>query len=133
MFDGAEVLLGARDDFGQGRHQPGAIGAVFAVETLDEIEIAEVVPVEHDVISTPDLGNAINWKAARLIESDQQVHHGKRDDHRVNDGSGDQVLRALVVSHRKKFSLSFWCAWRIPRSNSMRLPRMVKFTRDSRS
>jgi|GEM_PF-4284932 len=44
VFDWAEVLPGARDDFGQVRHQPAGVAAVVAVETPDAVEICYPLP-----------------------------------------------------------------------------------------
>jgi hypothetical protein len=41
MFDWAEVLPGARDDFGQVRHQPASVATV---ETPDAVEMCYPLP-----------------------------------------------------------------------------------------
>src|SRR4249920_3225534 len=92
VLDGAEVLLGSRDDLADVGDHSGAIGTVGAMKFLDEVEVFEMLPVKHDVVSAPDLGNAVNRKTGRLIKADAQIGNRQRDDHAVNDRPGDQVL-----------------------------------------
>lgn len=95
VLDRAEVLLGARSDLVHVVDQPIRVSAVFAVKALDDVQIPQMVPVEDDVISAPDLRDAIDGKAAGLIKRREQVQHSKRDDQPVDDRAGDEVLRSI--------------------------------------
>ena len=51
VLDGAGTLFDARHDLGHVAHQPIAMSAIGAVEFFAEIEVSEVVAVEHPVIA----------------------------------------------------------------------------------
>ena len=72
MLDGAEVLLGAAQDLVHVGHQSAAVSAVGAVEFLDEVEVLQVLAVEHDVVAAPHLGDAVDRETAPLVETHEQ-------------------------------------------------------------
>jgi hypothetical protein len=95
VLDRTEILLGPRYDLADIGDDPGAIGAIAAVEFFEPIEIFEVLPVEHDIVTAANLFDAIDWKASRLIKGDAQVNNRQRHDHGVDDRPRDQVLRTI--------------------------------------
>ena len=98
VLDRAKILLGSREDLAYIGNQPGSIGTVGTVEFLDPVEVAEMLPVKHDVVGTLNFHNFVNRETGRLVEAHTQVQNKQWDDHEVDDGPGDEVLRP--VSHQ---------------------------------
>ena len=95
MLDRAKILFGAGQNFAHITHQAVAIFAVRAVKLLDKVEITQVMTIENHVIRAFDLGDAVNRKAGELVKADEQVKQHHRENHAVDDGACDQVLRAV--------------------------------------
>lgn len=95
MFDRAKILLGSRQYFAHVAHQPITVFTISAMKFLDEVQVAQVPAIKHDVIVPPHFGNAINRKASQLIETHAEIEHDERNDHRVNDRPSNEVLRTI--------------------------------------
>lgn len=54
-LDRAGILLGAGQDLGRVAHQYVVAFEARAVKLHDEVEVSEMVPVEHDVLDAPDV------------------------------------------------------------------------------
>ncbi len=117
VFDGAEVLFCACQDLGHVAHQPVAVFAVGAMELLNEIEIPQVMAVEHEIVATPHSGNTVDGKAGPLVEADTGINHEHWNHHAVNDWPGDQVL--WPVGHQPSEKVGLELAMRL-------LDRMLK-------
>src|ERR1700719_755822 len=71
--DPAGVLDRAPIDFGARRHlahkcdRAVGIGAIGAIDFLDDVEISEMVAVEHQIVAASHLWNLVDGKADRLI------------------------------------------------------------------
>ena len=102
VLDRAKVLLGSRHDLAHVGNKPSSIRTISAVEFFDEIEVFEMLPVKHDIVGTTDFRNFVNRETGRLIEADEQIENNQRDDHAVDDRSGDQVLRTVGNEPVKK-------------------------------
>lgn len=104
VFDRAKVLFGSRHDLTHIGDEPGAIGTISAMEFLNEIEVFELLPIQHDIVGTSNLGNFVNRETGRLIEADEQIENEQRDDHAVDDWPGNQILRTVGNQPAKKSS-----------------------------
>ena len=87
VLDRTEVLLGTRRYFARISQQSIRVGAEGAVEPLEGVQVCEVLPVNSDVIRTPDLGDLIDRKADGLVQRDAQIEEQKGNDQAVDDGS----------------------------------------------
>jgi len=94
VLDRAEILFGARRDFLRVAQQPDRIRAIQAIHFLDDIQIGQMLVVVYDVIAAFYPGNPVNWEADQLIKTDAQIEQGQWDDHAVDDGGSEVVLRA---------------------------------------
>ena len=70
MLDGTKILLGTGHNLSNVGNQAITIGAISAMKFFNKIEIVELLSIKHDVVSTTNLGNAVNRKARRLIKTD---------------------------------------------------------------
>ena len=107
VFDGAEILLGAGQYFGHVGHQPVAVLAIGAVELLDEVEVAEVAAVEHEVVAAPHFGDAVDGEAGPLVEAHAGVDQQQGNHHAVNERAGEQVLWPVGHQPAKEAGLEF--------------------------
>ena len=73
MFDRAKVLLGSRNNFTDVGNHASAVGTVRTVKLLDKVEIAKMLSVKDNVVSTADFLDAVNRKASQLVKTDKQV------------------------------------------------------------
>src|ERR1039457_6190982 len=80
MLDRAPVNLGARRHLARKRDRAIGVGAIGAIDLLDDVEIGEMVAVEHQVIAAAHLWNPVDRKADRLIRHDPDVEQRDRDD-----------------------------------------------------
>src|SRR5450830_63206 len=111
MLDRAKILFRAPYDLADIGDQAVAIGAVGAMKLLNEVEVAQLLAVEHDVVATAHLGDAVYRKTGGLVKAHTQVQHDHWHDHAVDDGSGDQVLRP--VRHQPTEKAGFELAMRL--------------------
>lgn len=105
VLDRAEILLGARHNLADVGDQSSAVGTVGAMEFLDEVQVFELLPIEHDVVAASHLGYPVDREARRLIEADEEIEDDERDDHAVNDRPGKQVLWAVCQQPMEKSRL----------------------------
>src|SRR6266404_8474598 len=87
MLDGAPMLFGSSGHFGHVSAQAVCIGAVHAVEPLNEIEVFEPASIEDDVVSSPDLRNSVDREADALIHRQEEIEQEERNESRINDRS----------------------------------------------
>ena len=59
------------------------------MEFFNPVEVFQLLPVKYDVVGAFELGDPVNRKARRLIETDEQVEDQKRKNHTVDDRAGD--------------------------------------------
>jgi len=71
--DGTKMLFGAGRDFRNKREQSIGVGTVNTADPLYSIEIRQTASIENQVVSPPDLRDAVHRKANCLIEQDEQV------------------------------------------------------------
>src|SRR5450830_1255632 len=115
MLDRAPVLLGARRNLAREGDDAVGVGAIGAVELLQRIEIGEMVAVEHEIVGAFDLGDAIDRKAYRLKNTDEEIEQQKRNDAGVDhrrgqhhqrvgpEQVGQQLLAQLPVAAQQLF------------------------------
>src|SRR5450830_1765039 len=115
MLDRAPVLLGARRDLAREGDDAVGVGAIGAVELLQRIEIGEMVAVEHEIVGALDLGDAVDRKAYRLKNTDEEIEQQKRNDAGVDhrrgqhhqrvgpEQVGQQLLAQLPVAAQQLF------------------------------
>jgi hypothetical protein len=114
MLDRAKILFGAGDDCAAIGDQPGAVGAIRAVEFFDDVQVSEMLAVENDVIGALHLANPVDRKTAGLVKTDAQVDQQQRKRHAVDDWAGQQVLRAVGEQPIRQAApgLAVFCAHR---------------------
>lgn len=71
--DGTKMLFGAARDFRNKREQSIGVGTVNTADPLYSIEIRQTASIENQVVSPPDLRDAVHRKANCLIEQDEQA------------------------------------------------------------
>ncbi len=73
VLDGTEILFGTRNDLLTVGEQSHPIGTIQTINSFDDVQIGQMLVVEHDVIAAFDPGDAVNGEAAQLIKTDAQV------------------------------------------------------------
>ena len=110
MFDRAEILFSSGDHFSYIGNHAVAVCAVGTVEFFDKIQVIELLPVVENVVAAFHLFDAVDRKAGQLIKRHEEIRDQQRNDHRVNNRAGDQVLRAVGDQPAKEIRFqSFMC------------------------
>ena len=78
VFDRTAELFGPSRDFLDITDQTFEVAAVGAVELFDQIQIVQVLTIEHDVILTPDFRNTVDRKTHRLKKADADIQYAGR-------------------------------------------------------
>src|SRR5476649_199439 len=79
MLDRTEELLSAARHFAHIGDDAVAVAAIDAVQLLDQVQIAQAMPVDDDIVGPAHLGDAIDREADALIERREQVDQRQRD------------------------------------------------------
>ena len=90
MLDRAPVLLGAGGDLDHIGQDSVRIGAVLAVDLLNQIQIREMVSVKGQIFGASDPGDPVDRKADPLVGRTDQIQQGDRDQTRVDDRDRQQ-------------------------------------------
>jgi len=85
MGNGAEALFGAGCDLLRIGDEPVDVAAVEAVHLFDQIEVAEFMAVEDDIVASPHLWDLVDRKADSMIDRGENVQYDGRDDDAVDD------------------------------------------------
>jgi len=75
VFDRTKILFSSGNDLGDIRDQAGAVCTIRAMEFFDEVQIAEVLPVKHDIVAAPHFRYLVNREASPLIQAYAQIQH----------------------------------------------------------
>jgi len=65
------------------------------VEYFNKVKIIEVLAIKNNVINTLNFFNAIDRKANKLIKRYDYISNDYWNNHRVNNYTSNQVLRAF--------------------------------------
>src|SRR3954470_22673431 len=96
VLDGTPVLFCTCRDFPHVRDQSVGVTAEGAVGSLDAVQIGKLVAVDDEVRSASNTGYAVDRKTDRLIERHPDVDKRKRDEQRVDHGSGEEAEDAAL-------------------------------------
>jgi len=88
VADRAPVLFGARRDLHDIREDAIAIGAVGAIDSLKQIQVAKLSPVENDEVGAPHFGDAVQRKREGLKDRDKQIQQNEWNNASVNERRG---------------------------------------------
>jgi hypothetical protein len=91
VLDRAPVLLRSRHHLAHIGRQPVGVGAIGAVELLDQVQVAQVRAFEHHVVAPTPPRDAVQRKAQPLVQRDGQIHQQQRQQQRVDQRRGDHV------------------------------------------
>ena len=94
VLDRTPVLFRSRGNLRHVSQDSVGVGAVLAVDLLDQVQVLEMVPVKGQILPSPHIRDAVDRKAQPLIETANQVQQGDRDETGVNDRRGDQDQEA---------------------------------------
>src|ERR1019366_2778778 len=83
VLDRAPVDLGARRHLAHEGDHAIAIGAIGAIDLLDDVEIGEMVAVEHQIVAAVHFWNFVDRKADRLIRYHPDIDQYERNDQRI--------------------------------------------------
>ncbi len=79
VLDGTKMLLGPGSNLSEVSENSVRVGAIFAIQLLNEIEIGQAVAIEREIVAPMNLWYAIDRKTNRLIDGTDYV--------RENDGN----------------------------------------------
>src|ERR1035437_1445067 len=93
MLDRAPVNLGARRHLAHKGDRTIGVRTISAIDLLDDVEVGEMMAVEHQVIAAAHLRNLVDRKADRLIRHDPDVEQRDRDYKRIDHRRGQYDQR----------------------------------------
>ena len=73
VLDGAEVLFGARRDFGHHGHEPVEITAVDAAELFKPVQVGQGSPIHHHVVLPFHPRNSVGRETNELVDHHVQI------------------------------------------------------------
>jgi Tn3 transposase DDE domain len=99
VLNRAPILFRAACDLRQICGQAVCVGAVFAINALDGLQILQAYSTVYEVVRSLHLRNAINRKANRLVKNQEEIQHRQRQKCCVDYGGSqqDQSSRAEDV------------------------------------
>jgi hypothetical protein len=80
VLDEAPMLLRSCGDFLDIGNCAVDITTIRAVQPFNGIQITQLAAIKNDVITPPDFGNAISWKADKLVNSRSKIQQRRWDD-----------------------------------------------------
>ncbi|MPL82868.1 hypothetical protein SDC9_28817 [bioreactor metagenome] len=93
VLDRAPVFLGPRRHLADIGDDAVAIAAIHAVQLLDAVQIGQVMAVDHHMVAPAHLLDAVNRKADRLVDRDEQIKQREGDHHGVDQRRGQHDER----------------------------------------
>src|SRR5580700_1748442 len=85
VLDGTPVLLGAGGHFSYVSAHAIYIGAVVAVEALQNIQVFQPAPIKDDIVRAFHTGNSIDREAEDLVEQDDEVFQKEPQTTEIDD------------------------------------------------
>ena len=91
VFDRAPVLFAAGSNFRDIEKKAVHVAAVDTVDLLDQVEVAQVLAVDDDVVAAFDLVDLVDGETGPLIEGDEKIQQQARDDKGVDHRRSQEV------------------------------------------
>jgi hypothetical protein len=88
MFDRTPVLFRSGGNFPDIGQNPIRVCAVLTVDLFNQVQVLEVVPVESQVVPSPDIRDPVKREADPLIKTANQIQKGDGDQAGINDRGG---------------------------------------------
>ncbi|OIQ65420.1 hypothetical protein GALL_530210 [mine drainage metagenome] len=107
VLDRAPINLGTRRHLAHERDRTVGIGAIGAIDLLDDVEIGEMVAVEHEVVAAAHFWNLVDRKADRLIGHGRDVEQRDGDNQRIDHRRGQYHQRIGVDQIPRRPRLEF--------------------------
>jgi hypothetical protein len=90
MLDWTPILFGASRDLRRVSENTVGISAIQAVQFFNRIQVRQAVPIKQNKVRSPDFRNAVNWKAGRLVDGEDQVEKNDREQTEPDDRRGQE-------------------------------------------
>jgi len=85
VLDWTPVLFCSGRHFRRISEKPVGVGAVNAIDTLQQVQVFELTSIEDKVVSAFDIWYSIDWEASSLIDRQEEIEQAERNDASVDD------------------------------------------------